>query len=460
MRSIAPWGVLAGLMLGCGGGGATDTTDGSGEPDAAGRRDGGGVLADAAGDPCAEPGVTCYYLAPDGDDAAAGTLEAPWFSLNRAWQVVAPGDVIYLRGGTYDLAQKPVLTGKSGTADAMIRVWNYPGERPVLQPGPAYVLEEYVGIFFIGDYVHFRGLELTGFVNVDSFVARALRAEASSYNIFERLDVHHNGAGLLIQDLDGGGGYSTGNLVINSDFHHNADPNTGYGNADGMGINYIFGPDATNTIRGCRAWNNSDDGFDVFANNGHVLIEDTWSWHNGYIPDTETPGGDGDGFKLGITEFHDEPILRTIRRSVAFANRLTGFHQEEADARMALYNNTAYGNGAAGFNLYNIHDRAHVLQNNVAVGNGVTPATVSPSSTSDHNGADVADAATGWAAIAGPDDFISIDPTGLDGPRAGDGGLPDLPFLRLAAGSDLIDAGVDVGDAFSGAAPDLGAFER
>jgi hypothetical protein len=37
--------------------------------------------------------------------------------------------------------------------------------------------------------------------------------------------------------------------------------------------------------------------------------------------------------------------------------------------------------------------------------------------------------------------------------------LPALDFLRLKAGSHLIDAGVDVGLPFNGTAPDLGAFE-
>jgi hypothetical protein len=56
-------------------------------------------------------------------------------------------------------------------------------------------------------------------------------------------------------------------------------------------------------------------------------------------------------------------------------------------------------------------------------------------------------------------DFLSVDTTGLRGPRKPDGSLPDLPFLHLVQGSDLIDAGTDVGLPFNGPAPDLGAFE-
>jgi hypothetical protein len=56
-------------------------------------------------------------------------------------------------------------------------------------------------------------------------------------------------------------------------------------------------------------------------------------------------------------------------------------------------------------------------------------------------------------------DFQSVSTTGWDAPRQPDGSLPLLPYLHLAAGSDLIDKGVNLGLPYSGTAPDLGAFE-
>ncbi len=49
------------------------------------------------------------------------------------------------------------------------------------------------------------------------------------------------------------------------------------------------------------------------------------------------------------------------------------------------------------------------------------------------------------------DDFISLDETPAFGPRKEDGGLPDIDYLHLVPGSDLIDAGeqnisIDVSD--------------
>ena len=58
----------------------------------------------------------------------------------------------------------------------------------------------------------------------------------------------------------------------------------------------------------------------------------------------------------------------------------------------------------------------------------------------------------------GCDDFLSLDDSGMNGPRNGDGSLKGSDFLKLAAGSDLVDGGVDVGLGFCGIAPDIGAY--
>ena len=42
-----------------------------------------------------------YYVAPNGSDSNPGTLASPFFTLNKAWTLVASGDIIYMRGGTY-----------------------------------------------------------------------------------------------------------------------------------------------------------------------------------------------------------------------------------------------------------------------------------------------------------------------------------------------------------------------
>ena len=57
-------------------------------------------------------------------------------------------------------------------------------------------------------------------------------------------------------------------------------------------------------------------------------------------------------------------------------------------------------------------------------------------------------------------DFVSLDINLLSAVRNSDGSLPNIDFMKLVSGSDLIDAGIDVGLSFNGSAPDVGAFEK
>jgi hypothetical protein len=56
-------------------------------------------------------------------------------------------------------------------------------------------------------------------------------------------------------------------------------------------------------------------------------------------------------------------------------------------------------------------------------------------------------------------DFLSTDEALLIADRQADGSLPNVNFLKLKSGSDLIDKGMNLGFAYYGSAPDLGAFE-
>jgi hypothetical protein len=279
--------------------------------------------------------------------------------------------------------------------------------------------------------------------------------EDSSHNVFERLDVHHNGAGLNVL------GASDDNLFLNCDFHDNQDPHTDppYGNADGLGFTCPVAG-LTNTVRGCRFWWNTDDGLDSYGTDAAVVVENSWAFWNGYLPGTfeEAPTGDGNGFKLGITvtDFGSTP-LHSIRTSVAYHNKVRGFDQNDARCGVELYNDTSYANGATGF-AFASNASTHTARNNVAF-DDAGAANFTDGSLVDHD-TFLANGDADPAYELDETDFESLDPTGIDGPRQAGGSLPALPFLRLSAGSDLIDSGVEIdGMSFHGTAPDLGAFE-
>lgn len=412
------------------------------------------------------PPLHTYYVATNGDDSNPGTIDQPFKSWSKAWSVVVAGDLVYVRGGIYypdpTKSCSVVLRGKNGLPGKYIRFFAYPGETPILD----YSNVTYVGytfaINFTGDYCHFKGLEITGVSqSVDpstghGYGSWGFVANDSNNNIFENINIHHiGGVGFALT------GNSNNNLISNSDFHHNYDPytytSTGVpypgGNADGCNIGSIP-KGCQNVVSGCRFWWNSDDGIDLWENEGIVIIQNSWSFWNGYQPGTFVTSGDGNGFKLGRTVgASDDTTQRVVENCVAYANLLNGFDQNAANVLMTFYNNTSYRNGGLGFQLSD-YPLQHVIKNNISYANysGQIPdyqlSAVSYQTNNSWNGSSVTDA-----------DFVSIDAAGFDGTRRPDGSLPDISFLSLAITSGLIDKGVNVGLPFTGIAPDLGAFE-
>ena len=313
---------------------------------------------------------------------------------------------------------------------------------------------------FEGNYFHWKGITLTGFNQIGNGIWNTMVIKNSSHNLFEKMVYSY---GMIGFDINAN---SDDNLLLNCDFHHNSDPGSddSNGNADGANAHTDHG--TTNTFRGCRFWSNSDDGIDLFNGNGLIIVDQSWSFMNGYQSDGYTKGGDGWGFKGGITSSdYGTEHLRTFTNCLAFHNREGGFGQNEAQCIFWLYNNVAYHNNDGGsnpqyflgfwFDSYGGTPYANIAKNNISYQNQNTSgvnALWSTTTTEDHNswdrGVTVTDA-----------DFVSTNSVGVDGPRQADGSLPNLSFLHPAAGSSLIDAGVGVGIPFNGNSPDIGAFE-
>ncbi len=135
-------------------------------------------------------GANTFYIAPAGNDNTGnGTMASPWFTLEKAWDYVAAGDTIYVRGGTYLYAKTQTLTGISGTSGNMINIYNYPGETPIMTQAAGWVYEGwYYGVFLqSSDYIHIRGLELSGFKYRQTSPCRAMMAQHCNNCIFELL---------------------------------------------------------------------------------------------------------------------------------------------------------------------------------------------------------------------------------------------------------------------------------
>jgi hypothetical protein len=177
---------------------------------------------------------------------------------------------------------------------------------------------------------------------------------------------------------------------------------------------------------------------------------------NGHLKDgSEISSGNGNGFKMGGGDNSNGDSLRhnmVLKNCLSFDNRVKGFDQNNNRGSMTLLNCTAYRNGS--YN-YSIPGKRRVsatvtLENCIALGStGVT--LLNPDLLATNSWTSPFNIST--------TDFVSLDTTGVRGPRKPDGSLPDITFMHLSAGSPLINAGTNVGLPFNGSAPDLGAFE-
>ena len=418
-----------------------------------------------------------YYVAPTGSDSNAGTMDAPFATLQKGVNTANAGDTLWIRGGTYKITTPAsgsagVNFTKSGTSDSnRIKYWAYPGELPVIDfSGLVISTSGYTNGFNVtGSYLHFKGLEIAN-VPMNMYSNNGVSVGGSAaYDIFESLNMHHNsGNGIFIGNKSGGG-----HLVLNCDAHDNYDPNSNQGmgqNADGFGVHYQTSG-ATTIIRGCRAWWNSDDGYDLINQEIPVTVESSWAMGNGYANygTTNPTDGNGNGFKMGSSK---TGVRHLVRGNVAWKNKASGFYANHSTGGNTWYNNTSFQNGTQYNMLASPADMpdvtitltgalAHIMRNNIGF----------PNRNSNMTGVDtmfnswdlsLTPANGDFASVSDPSvsgTGMSIESSGALGPRAPDGTMPKIDFLKLAAGSKFIDKGTDVGLPFVGTAPDLGAYE-
>jgi hypothetical protein len=416
--------------------------------------------------------VSGYFISPTGSDTTGtGTIDNPWFTLNKAWEVAAPGVTIYMRGGLYQYNSAQLLSSKSGTVGNRINVFAYPGEKPTFTKSSTFTYPGWPATLVrtSGSYQHWKGLEISGATQTPTNNLGGFTGYLAHNSIFEQFDCHHNGGGFQL--LSAGD-----NLVLNSDFHHNWDPydiaHPGvdpYGDADGCGIQ-DDGYGTETIVRGCRFWNNSDDGIDLWYSRQKVTLENCWSWNNGYREDGVTEGGDGNGFKLGplvpspYTGYSTEH-RRTIQNCIAFDNRTAGFTENAALCVMKLYNNISYRNGTYGFAMMNWGNGTNEVMNNIAYAN-VSGIGAFRSTDILSNNTFLYNNVNNPAYSVSDADFVSVVATGVDSPRQSDGSLPILSFLRLADSSDLIWSGIAISGLTSDCngvpyhdPPSLGSYE-
>lgn len=419
------------------------------------------------------PAARIYYVSPEGDDDQAdGTESNPFYSLQKAVDLVEAGDTIFMKGGTYTYTTR-INIGTVGQPDGgTIALFAEKGKRALLDFSTMPFDSNNQGIRLTGSYWHIWGLDIKGAGDNGMLIERSKPVGGTYIDVMNRTyEAHHNtiefcsffenrDTGLQLKNM------AADNRIINCDSYFNCDPD--HGDADGFAPKLTVG--SGNYFYGCRAWNNSDDGWDGlltavengFPDDMTTTIENCWAFNNGFLKDGRESKGNGNGFKLGGGTAQRHNMI--LKRCLAFDNLMKGFDQNHNIGDMILINCTGYASKYPNKNHYTYKidgtilapGKQLVLTNSIAVWDGLD-ADKSAYAPCRLDGGIV----TTSDFMTSATDFVSIQPVGVTAARQADGSLPDIDFMKIQPDNDkLIDRGTIVdGIQYEGVAPDLGCFE-
>jgi hypothetical protein len=355
------------------------------------------------------------------------------------------GDTILLQGGTHTIPftsseKNTIIIASSGSSGKPIYFIAEENSRAVFNfsyPDNSKVVNSSVtsyGFYITGSYWYFRGVDITKAGYQGAYVT-------GSHITFENCAFYENwNTGL---EINKGGSHVT---VINCDAYRNFDRSYKNGGmADGFAPKQTQGPG--NRFIGCRAWENSDDGYDTYDSPEKVVFEKCWAFRNGVdVWDFSGFDGNGNGFKVGG---NGKLQNNTLTRCIAFGHPNKGFDQNSNTGGLTLYNCVGYANGTnygLGGSLES--GQKHTLSNNVSLLGGVAI----ENAIEEHNS---------WNSgfFIDADNFISIDTALATCKRNADGFPPESDLFRPRGDGALVDRGVDVGLPYLGDAADLGCFE-
>ena len=284
-----------------------------------GRSGAGGAVTGAGGAVVPPPQTNQFWISPTGSDTNPGTQDQPMFTLcddankmGACYKVcrsstagcLTGGATIWVMDGTYKYG---ALTQKIGSTKLCTQanpctISAVAGAHPVFDFTGQPIATDSRGIQIQGDWWHLKGITVTKAGDSGIFVM-------GNNNTIEQCVSHHNqDMGFVVAVNSGRAGSGVNNTFLNDDSFQNFDTATSGENADGFGAKENTA--AGNVFRGCRAWDNADDGWDFYGWGAPITVDNCWA-----INQTLTIHGsnsDGNGFKLGGNNVSSKHVLSNL----------------------------------------------------------------------------------------------------------------------------------------------------
>ena len=235
--------------------------------------------------------ATTYYVSPNGDNSADGSINSPWKTPGYASKQLQPGDTLIILSGEYTLETfwDDMITPPSGTEDNWITIkGESAANKPVLRGR-----NNLLSAIDIGgkSYVRIENLEITNY-NGEDFREGVESWDECSHIVLKNLYIHHvDEMGINIKDCNdltiesvvvkycgfGGIGGPAGDnggwrnvSIKNSEFSYSGHYYRGqsdsspYDRPDGLGTEPSDGP---LLVENCLFAHNKGDGFDSKCRN-------------------------------------------------------------------------------------------------------------------------------------------------------------------------------------------------
>ncbi|MBQ7389605.1 MAG: right-handed parallel beta-helix repeat-containing protein [Clostridia bacterium] len=291
------------------------------------------------------------YVSTTGTPNGNGTKEYP-LDIYTAVDNAIPGQTIVIMEGTYSLKTTiKIQRGMDGTAENPIKMIADPEAktRPVFDFNG-----ECAGIVHGGNYWYFYGFDVTRSADMQKGFQ-----VSGNYNTLDNIHTYYNGnTGIQISRYTGTDLYPDWpayNLILNCTSYCNYD--AGFEDADGFAAKLTIGEG--NVFDGCIAYNNADDGWDLYAKVetgaiGSVTIKNCVAYANGFVPGIDGKTGNGNGFKLGGSSLSGKHVLINC---YAFYNLAKGIDSNSCPD-IIVENCISYNNGSYNCAFYtNVGDQ-------------------------------------------------------------------------------------------------------